>query len=208
MYNMDAAPQVGHLAPAPRGRGIHWMGHPRISGSVIGAIGGSAFVLANHSALPGPWATVAVWAWAGSLMLYLWAVFVTLRPEPSFPRPARFALWIYLASVAGMVAAMPLGAWALRSVGLVELQVAWVVMAVGLHFLPFAKTFDAPVFGLLGWLFAALGALGLVLGWLVAPVAAPSAAVLAGIAMVVAITIDALRSTPPGDHPGHELSRH
>ena len=168
--------------------------HPRISGSIIGAIGGSAFVWANHSALPGPWATVSVWAWAGSLVFYLWSVFVTPRREPGLPRPARFALWIYLASVAGMVAAMALGAWVLRSVGLAELQVAWVVMAVGLHFLPFAKTFAAPVFGRLGWLFAVFGALGLVLGWLVAPVAASSAAVLAGLAMVVAIGIDALRS--------------
>lgn len=66
-------------------------------------------------------------------------------------------------------------------------------MAVGLHFLPFAAAFRAPVFRVLGAAVASVGVVGLVLGLLVGPSAAAEAAVVAGLVMLVLMTVDARR---------------
>ncbi len=74
----------------------------------------------------------------------------------------------------------------------VELQPAVVVLAVGLHFVPFAAAFDAPVFARLGWTLAGLGVMGLVLGVAAGAAAVAAAAVLAGPTLLVLMTADAL----------------
>ena len=81
----------------------------------------------------------------------------------------------------------------LRSTGHADLRPALVALAVGLHFLPFAAAFRAPVFRLLGAAVASVGAVGLVLGLLVGASAAAGAAVVAGLVMLVLITVDARR---------------
>lgn len=169
------------------------MGHPSITGSIIGAVAGSAFVWVNRIRFPEPWATATLAAWVAAFGFYLWTVFLARRAEPEAPDPRRRALGVYLASVVGMVALIGLGAWALREAARSELQVSLVVIAVGLHFLPFAWAFAAPVFRILGWLLAVLGGLGLVLGWVLEPLIAQAASVLAGLAMIVIISVDALR---------------
>ncbi|SDS03331.1 hypothetical protein [Agrococcus carbonis] len=174
-------------APATLGRGAHWLGHPQISGSIVGGIAGSAFVWVNAGALPAGWRLAAAVVWAGALAYWAWAVLIARRPVPQLARPRRSALWVYLGSVVAMVALMALGAWVVRELGRPQLQVAVVVLAVGLHFVPFAAAFVAPVFRTLGWALAAIGALGLALGAILDPVAAPAAAVVAGVVTLVLV---------------------
>lgn len=168
-------------------RGYRWLGHPQVSGSVVGMIGGTAFVWANGPALPASgWAAAAV-AWAALLGYCVWAVFIAKRPEPRGSRPAGAALVTYLLSVAGMLVTIVLGTWALRAADRPELQVTAVIVAVGLHFLPMARAFAAPVFRHLGVTLASIGVLGLVLGWWVHAVFAPVAAVATGLAMLLLV---------------------
>lgn len=90
------------------------------------------------------------------------AAYRSSRPEP--PRPDRDALRVYWLCLASEVLAIPIGAAGLRSVGHGELVPAWVVLVVGVHFLPFARVFATPLFGWLGTALLALGLVGLVLG--------------------------------------------
>ena len=57
--------------PGPRGRP-----HPFTLGAVVMAIGASAFVHVNRSALPSPWATVALAPWIVAVTLFCWATIV------------------------------------------------------------------------------------------------------------------------------------
>ncbi|KNX39597.1 hypothetical protein VV01_18895 [Luteipulveratus halotolerans] len=74
-----------------------------------------------------------------------------------------------------------------RSLDHPGLQPAVVALAVGLHFVPFAATFEAPIFTRLGWSVAALGVIGLGWGWASGPAAAAAAAVFAGLVMLAYI---------------------
>ncbi|WP_238348701.1 hypothetical protein [Ornithinimicrobium pratense] len=70
---------------------------------------------------------------------------------------------------------------------------ALVALGVGLHFVPFAAAFRAPVFRTLGWLLAGIGLIGLVVGWLgTGATAAAAAAVTAGVVMLVVMGSGAL----------------
>ena len=71
------------------------------------------------------------------------------------------------------------------------LRPAVIVVAVGLHFLPFAAAFHTPMFTRLGTLMALIGAIGVGLGWLLDPRWAAAAAVLTGVVMLVVIAADA-----------------
>jgi len=68
-----------------------------------------------------------------------------------------------------------------------------VAAAVGLHFVPFARAFRAPVFGVIGWTMAAVGAAGLVAGFVGVGSAGAGAAVVAGLAMIGLVALDAAR---------------
>lgn len=178
-------------------RGIERLGDPRVSGSVIGAVGGSVFVLANRGALSRPWPVVVLAVWAIALALYLWSAFFAVRLFPPLPGPRRGAGLVYVAGVLGMLGLMVVGSQLLRVQGRVELQAAVVVLAVGLHFLPFSWAFRAPVFALLGSLLAGLGVAGLVLGWAWDPTAPSVVAVLAGLGMLAVLVAYAVQPAHP-----------
>lgn len=203
-----AAGRADETAPARRadeaavtGRGITWVGHPEVSGSLVGAIGGSAFVLVNRGDLPGVWPTIALVAWAMAALAYVWATFVRVRPVPQLARPATGAPVIYVLSVLGMVGLIVLGARVLAWANLPEAQVSVVVTAVGLHFLPFARAFRAPVFQVLGVALAVTGLLGIAGTVLLGPVAAAIAAVVAGLVIFAVMTALAVVAPVPPPTP-------
>ena len=69
------------------------------------------------------------------------------------------------------------------------------VLAVGLHFLPFAKAFHAPVFGALGGGLAVVELAGAALGLFLGAPWGAAAAVLAGALMLVVMTLDAVQGS-------------
>lgn len=170
-------------APPERMRGLHRIRDPHVWGTVVGAVGGTVFVMANREDLSSPWASIAAALWAGALIGYIWFVFVAPRLFDEALPAAPHAGLIYLGSVAGMLA--------LIRVGTTELRPAIIVVAVGLHFFPFAWAFHMPMFAVLGSVMVVLGVAGLATG------AAEAAAVASGIAMIVVITADAARTRRP-----------
>lgn len=182
------APQDAHSRP----RGPH----PYRLGSLVGAIGGTVFVLANRDLLTTPLPLVALVAWGLALVAYGYAVWwrpAHALPAPGTPSPR--AGPVYLLAVAAMVGAIWLGLWLLDRVGRGELGPALIAACVGLHFIPFARAFAAPVFGQLGWLLGLIGLGGLLIGWLLRPEAAAAgaglAAVLSGLALLVTMAVGA-----------------
>ena len=169
------------------GTGLSRAGHPSVVGSVIGAAGATSFVLGNRSELTTPWPLLALLAWAVLLVTAVWAVLLCPRrlADPTPPRPRAIA--VYVGSVLGMIAAIALGHAVLVHLDHAGLQPVVVVIAVGLHFVPFAATFEAPIFGRLGWSMAALGLVGLVSGWAAGDVVARGVAVIAGLLMLAFI---------------------
>jgi hypothetical protein len=168
-------------------------------GTVVGATGASVFVLANRGALAAPWPTVAAITWAGALLAYGWFVFGRARVFGEVDPVAPRAGVTYLVSVVGMLVLIRLGSGLLDDAGRVGLRPALIVVAVGLHFLPFAKAFHSPVFGVLGSLMAVLGAAGLGLGLVWDERAASVSAVVTGILMLVVIAGDAGRAHGSAD---------
>lgn len=183
-------------APDRPHRGIRHLLHPQVIGAVIGGSGASVFVHANRGALPGAWPTVALAAWAVALLVCAWAVLLRPRRLADVAPPAPRAGLVYLASVLGMLVMFAVGRRVLDAVDRPELMPAVVVIGVGLHFVPFARTFAAPVFGTLGWTLAAIGVAGLLLGLVVGAVWVAVAAVLAGLSMLLLMAWDATREAP------------
>lgn len=189
-------------APTRPHRGITHLMHPQVIGAVIGAAGASAFVHANRGVLPGPWATVAVVAWAVALLVWGWAVLVRPRRLADAGPPARGAGLVYVGSVLGMLALFAVGRRVLDALDRHELMPAVVVIGVGLHFLPFARAFGAPVFATLGLTLAAIGLAGLRLGVVAGAVPVAAAAVLTGVVMLLLVALDATRDpTAPTPAP-------
>ncbi|WP_197429768.1 hypothetical protein, partial [Auraticoccus cholistanensis] len=130
-------------------------------GSLIGAVGGLAFVLADAGSLPEPW------AWAlrvlGLVLFLAVLALVVVRPRRADvveAPPTRRQVRGYGISVTLMVVAIAVGARLLDLLGLEDLVVLWVVLAVGAHFVPFARLFRRPFFAVLGWLLVALAVVG------------------------------------------------
>jgi hypothetical protein len=178
-----------HRATTAPTRGIREPLHPSVMGSMIGAMGATAFVLANRASLGEPWPLVALILWVILFAAYVTVVFLVPRRLPDVPPPAPHAGLIYVASIIGMVGLMMGGSSLVRLLGRPELQPAVVVVAVGLHFIPFAGAFKAPVFRRLGVVISLLGVAGLVLGgdW------TRASAVTTGLVILALMTLDALR---------------
>jgi hypothetical protein len=177
-------------------RGLSRLADPRVWGPVIGAVGASVFVHANRGRLPDVASTGASALWTGALAVFVWAVFVTPRHFPP-PRPLpRSAGVVYLASVVGMIAVIQAGGRALEAIDHPDVVPAVIVLAVGLHFLPFARAFRTPMFTRLGIVMTALGATGLALGLAWTSTAAAVVAVTTGLVMLVVMADDALRQRP------------
>ena len=178
---------------APRRPGLATPLHPQVLGGLVGAVGASVFVLVNRTRLADPWPAVALALWLVALAAYAWVALLRPRVLPDLEQPSPRAGAVYGAAVVGMLVLISGGSAVLRSTGHADLQPALVALAVGLHFLPFAAAFRAPVFRLLGAAVASVGAVGLGLGLLVGPWAAAAAAVVAGLVMLVLMTVDARR---------------
>ncbi|YAL83273.1 hypothetical protein ACMYYO_00255 [Dermacoccaceae bacterium W4C1] len=177
----------------PMTRGIAQPMHPNVIGSIVGSIGASTFVLANAAGLPDPWGGAAVVTWVLAVAVAAWAVFVRPRVLVDPGPPKAHAGQVYSLCLLGMVAGMALGRLALQALDHPELQPAVVVLCVGLHFIPFAAAFNAPVFRSLGWSMVVLAGIGLAWGWFSGALAAATAAVLAGLVMLGWIAWTALR---------------
>ena len=155
-------------------------------GAVVGAVGGLVFVLLNAAGLP------AGWHWPArlvGLLLFAAVVVGALRAWPRQPGapPSRESLRPYLLAVVAMIVAIPLGSVALRRLlDRPELTLPWVVLVVGLHFLPMAGPFRAPVFRTLGLGLALVALIGGALTLLVDPAWAPATGVGAGLALLLA----------------------
>lgn len=182
-------------AAVPRGpaRGLHRLWDPRVWGTIVGAAGATVFVLANRGGLGDPWPSVALLAWTVAFVIYAWLVFVRERTfGASRPVSPRAGL-VYLGSVVGMLVLIRIGTALLDGAGRGGLRPAVIVVAVGLHFLPFAAAFHTPMFTVLGSIMAAVGAVGLTLGLAWDERAAAAAAVVTGVVMLVVIAVDAGR---------------
>ncbi len=166
---------------------------PYVWGPFVGAIGATTFVLVNRGFLPEPWPLVALVAWVLLLVAFVASVVVLPRRFGERALPSPRAGLIYLVSVLAMVGAIALGRRLLAAGDHGNVEGALIAIAVGLHFVPFARAFGAPVFGPLGWVVAGVGAVGLALGLLVAPVWAAVGAVVAGLAMLAILAWDARR---------------
>jgi hypothetical protein len=155
------------------------------TGALIGAIGGVVFVLANAGALGSPASVVLRVVGVAAFAVVLWWSVLRRGAAQPGPPPAPGALRTYLLCVVGEVLAIPLGAQLLvRAVGRPELVLPWVVLVVGVHFLPFARTFRVPLFAALAWSLVVLGLLGGALAVAVGPVLASAAGVLAGFVLL------------------------
>ncbi len=163
-------------------------------GTIVGAAGATVFVLANRSGLAPPWPTAALLTWAAAFVSYIWFVFGRPRVFGEMGSVGSSAGVSYGCSVVGMVVLIRLGTVLLDDANRPGLRPALVVVAVGLHFLPFARAFHTPIFFVLGSLMTVLGGTGLVLGWAWGEQVAAASAVVTGIVMLVVIARDAYRA--------------
>ncbi|MCY7396806.1 MAG: hypothetical protein LH468_11790 [Nocardioides sp.] len=172
------------------------MADPRTGGALIGAVGASVFVHANRAHLSAAWSLGAVVVWAAALVAFAWAVYVMPR-RFTRPRPVpRTAGLVYLGSVAGMIVLIQVGRIVLEARGAPAVIPGVIVLAVGLHFLPFARAFHTPMFRRLGLAMAILGVLAVVVGLIWTATATAAIAVLTGIVMLAVIIENALRDRP------------
>jgi len=157
-------------------------------GSLIGTAGGLAFVLASAGGVPGAWWSRVV----GVALAVAVLVQVVASRAPAPPPPDRRAVRTYGACVLAMVLAIFVGARVLDAIGEAQLIRLWVVLVVGVHFVPFASAFRQPLFARLGVSMAAIAVVAAVattwVSW------APAAgAVGGGLALLVAALLGLVR---------------
>ncbi len=173
---------------------------PRRWGSLIGLAGGMWFITGYSAALGNIVSIVAVVAGVGLVGAALFAHYVRPVALGSLTRPGAIALLVYGACVAGELVLISLGTRALTASGHADLRPALIAGVVGLHFIPFAWAFGERMFYWLGSLVAALGATGLLAGFMGVPRAADAMAVAAGLAMQCIILLYAQGRFAPTDH--------
>ena len=127
----------------------------RALGSLIGAVGGLVFVAVNAGGLSGSTFLRVV-----AVLVFLTAVGAALRIGPGGERPSPRAMRIYGWCVIGEVLAIPIGARVLTALDHPELVRVWVVLVLGVHFVPFAQAFSEPVYAHLGYGLVTLAVLG------------------------------------------------
>ncbi|WP_051325269.1 hypothetical protein [Glycomyces tenuis] len=155
-------------------------------GPLIGSIGGLVFILINAGGLPGAAPLVVRLLGVAAFAFVIWfAIFRPRSHRAPKATPTPHEIRVYWTCVGAMAAAIPLGAIVIANVlDVPELTVCWVVLVVGAHFLPFAKTFEAPVFTSVAWTLIGLAVIGGALTLAVDAQAAAWAAVLAGVALL------------------------
>ncbi|WP_067435521.1 hypothetical protein [Nocardioides jensenii] len=152
-------------------------------GGLIGAVGGLVFVLANAGELPAS-TTLRVVGVVAFVAVVAWLV---LRTPEAPPVPSPAALRIYWTCVIGELVSIPAGAAVLRRLDHAELVPSWVVLVVGVHFVPFAQAFKVPLFRTLGLVLVAIAALGMAGTLLGFDDGVPLAAVVAGFVLFTAV---------------------
>lgn len=138
-------------------------------------------MLLNAADFPSPADTATRVAGAVAFLAVIW--FAVLKPGPAVeaPEPSRNAVRVYWLCVVFEVIAIPVGAQVItRAFERPDLVILWVVLVVGVHFVPFAKAFSLPLFGFLGWTLVGIAAAGTAAALTVDAVAAPVAGVAAG----------------------------
>jgi hypothetical protein len=144
-------------------------------GVLVGGSFGLVYVLVNSGALGTPAGPVLQVA---GVLAFVALVVLTFRSRGAGPGERPHFDRRYWLVVLGEVAAIVLGSQVLNALGLPPLP--WVTVVVGLHLLPLARMWQAPILGWAGAVLALLGVAGLV-----AAVAGGSAAVVALLAGVL-----------------------
>jgi hypothetical protein len=171
---------------------------PRRGGALIGVAGGLVFIF---SYAPPLGAAVSVSAQVLGVALALNALFkLYVRPRSlgSLREPSRTALVVYVACVAGELAAIATGSGVLTSLGHGDLRPALIAGIVGVHFLPFAWAFGEAMFSRLGLALLVLGGTGLTAGYGGITHAVEGSAVLAGLVMLALVALYADGRYPRG----------
>jgi hypothetical protein len=155
------------------------------TGSLIGAVGGLAFLLFNTGSLPAALAWTIRVIGVVAFVAVVW--YAVLRPQRRgmVERPGAVNMRTYWLAVLAMVVAIPLGSLVInRVLERPELTLPWVVLVLGAHFLPFARAFRAPIFAQLGLALVALAVAGAVVALLVDARAAVWLAIAAGFVLL------------------------
>lgn len=150
---------------------------------LIGAAFGLLFVLINAGALPAPWSLgVRV---AGVVLTAAVVARVLLgRTEPA-PPPEPTAMRTYWRWVGMEALAIPAGSILLSRFGLADFGALWVILVVGVHFLPFSTAFRRREYAALGWALIAVALAGVALTLSFGAIASGLAGVVAGVLLLV-----------------------
>lgn len=128
---------------------------------MIAACAGLVFMVVNAGALPGDVALAVRVLGVMFFIAVMWFTMLSGTGEATQQGvPDQEAWRIYWLAVAFEVVLIPFGAAALSRSGHVELVVPWVAFVVGMHFLPFARTFGLPGFRVLARMLIGLASVG------------------------------------------------
>lgn len=152
-------------------------------GSTIGATFGVVFVSVNAGAFAAPWDSIVRVLGVTAFAATIWFGVVRAPRGREGELGAR-AKRTYGVAVLAEVTAILVGALVFNELGLPQLVLPWVVIVVGLHFLPFATAFAAPVFKSLAWILVFVGLIGCTATALVADIAGPVTGVVAGLVLL------------------------
>jgi len=158
--------------------------HGRRLGSLVGVVGGLAFVLGNLGSTHAPVVAVVLVVAAVAALLVLVARAWVRDTAPPPPPPSRAGLRLYGVAVVAMVVLIPVGSALLGAAGAPELSRCWVVLVVGAHFLPFGRAFGTTVFVGLGAVLVGVSVVGAVAATLGAATAPAWTAVVAGLVLL------------------------
>jgi hypothetical protein len=157
----------------------------RRTGALIGAIAGLVFILINAGSLPDE---IALAVRALGVIAFLAVLWLAVLRQPGVPQQAmdseRGPWRVYWTSVAVEVVLIPVGAGVLNRLDQAELVLPWVVLVVGVHFLPLANAFGIPRFRVLAGCLIGLAFVG---GALSLTVGAAAGTVVAGVLSGVAL---------------------
>lgn len=129
------------------------------SAGLVGGIFGLVFVLVNAGDLPGPF-DLAVRVCGIALFIGVVALLYRSRGGTPMPEGGPRAWKVYRIAVAAEVIALFGGTNLLSRTGHGDLSLPWVVIVVGVHFIPLGWAFAAHFFHVLGGILTGLGVLG------------------------------------------------
>lgn len=136
---------------------------PERLGTLIGAVAGTAFVLANTGSSPLPVALPLRALAVVALVVVVAAVGRNAGPVAEVQSEVPRSFWVI---VGVEVLAIVLGCALLSGpLDRPEAAVAWIAFVVGGHFIGCARALDQPLFGWLGAALLLCGSGGLVLAW-------------------------------------------